>query len=82
MYVYTCIYYVCRYVLYLYTSFICILPYMYFSDKYRYYKITNVSIFVLGIYTCGISALIWWMYKRITDNGASSSEDKKGMYVC
>ena len=54
---------------------------MYFSDKYRYYKITNVSIFVLGVYTCGISALIWWMYKGITDNGASSSEDKKGMYV-
>ena len=67
---------------YMLPSYVFYHTYMYFSDKYRYYKITNVSIFVLGMYTCGISALIWWMYKRITDNGANNSEDKKGMYVC
>ena len=50
---------------------------MYFSDDYC--KIINVSIFVLGIYTCGISVLLWWMYKGITECGVSSSE---GTYLC
>ena len=49
---------------------------MYFSDNY--YRITNVSIFVLGIYTCGISVLLWWMYKAITECNISTSE---GIYV-
>ena len=49
---------------------------LYFSDDY--YKIIDVSIVVLGIYTCGISVLLWWMYKGITECGVSSSE---GMYV-
>ena len=49
---------------------------MYFSDNY--YKITNISIFVLGIYTCGISVLLWWMYKAITECNISTSE---GIYV-
>ena len=49
---------------------------IYFSDDY--YKIIDVSIVVLGMYTCGISVLLWWMYKGITKCGISSS---KGMYV-
>ena len=49
---------------------------MCFSDYY--YKITNVSIFVLGTYTCGISVLLWWMYKGLTECNISTSE---GMYV-
>ena len=47
---------------------------MYFLDNY--YKITNVSIFVLGIYTCGISVLLWWMYKGITDSECNISTSK------
>ena len=43
-----------------------------FSDDYH--KITKVSIFVLGIYTCGISVLLWWMYKGITECNISTSE--------
>ena len=39
--------------------FVCLL------DKYL--KITNVSIFVLGIYTCGTSVLLWWSYKGIAE---------------
>ena len=49
---------------------------IYISDDY--YKIIDVSIVVLGIYTCGISVLLWWMYKGITKCGISSS---KGTYV-
>ena len=32
----------------------------------KYVRITNVSIIVLGIYTCGTSVLLWWLYKGIT----------------
>ena len=52
---------------------------MYFSDDY--YKIISVSIFVLGIYTCGISVLLWWMYKGITECGVSSSEGIMYVYI-
>ena len=43
-----------------------------FLDKYH--KITNVSIFVLGIYTCSTSVLLWWMYKGITEYCSSKKK--------
>ena len=63
--------------------FICL---FYFLDKYC--KITNVSIFVLGIYTCGTSVLLWWLYKGIAEIcGTRKKHSFDGMcvhtyYVC
>ena len=57
--------------------FICL---FYFLDKYC--KITNVSIFVLGIYTCGTSVLLWWLYKGIAEIcGTRKKHSLEGTYV-
>ena len=43
------------------------------------YRITSVSIIVLGILTCGTSVLLWWIYRRISECGNSKKNyDLKG----
>ena len=61
--------------------YVCRYTYMFaFLDKYC--KITNVSIFVLGIYTCGTSVLLWWLYKGIAEIcGTRKKHSFKGICV-
>ena len=47
----------------------------------EYVRITNVSVFVLGIYTCGTSVLLWRIYKGITNNKISLEGTYLQMYV-
>ena len=50
------------------------------SDKYS--KIINASIFVIGICTCGVSVLLWWLYEEITGCSQAKKSNFKGMYIC
>ena len=50
------------------------------EDKYQ--KITNVSIIVLGIYTCGISVLLWALYKGLCSTREKYTCSMEGMYIC
>ena len=44
--------------------------------------IENISIIVLGILTCGTSALLWWICKAISKCGDSKKKhDLRGMYL-
>ena len=51
-------------------------------DDDKRYRIVHVSIIVLGIYTFGISLLLWWLYK-CTAKGFSCivKDDSKGTYT-
>ena len=47
--------------------------------KDKCYRITSVSIIVLGILTCGTSVLLWWIYRGISECGNSKKNyDLKG----
>ena len=53
-----------------------------FSGQSKYCKITNVSIIVLGIYTCGTSVLFWWLYKLMYGLCNGKEKDSfQGMHV-
>ena len=49
------------------------------EDKYQ--KITNVSIIVLGVYTCGIAVLLWALYKGFCSSREKYTCNLEGMYV-
>ena len=51
--------------------------------KDEYYRITSISIVVLGILTCGTSVLLWWIYRRISEcgNGKKNYNFKGATYI-
>ena len=53
-----------------------------FSDDDEYCRVTHVSIIVLAIYTFGISLLLWWLYKGVTNLCCNDiKDDSKGAYI-
>ena len=59
--------YMCMYVIL--RTYVCLL---FILDKFC--KITVVSIFVIGIYTCGVSVLLWWLCRGITGFGRTEKK--------
>ena len=49
-----------------------------FSDKDKHYRIVHVSIIVLGIFTCGTSVLLWWLYKNLAEFTGKDKYDVEG----
>lgn len=49
------------------------------EDKYQ--KITNVSIIVLGVYTCGIAVLLWALYKGLCSSREKYTCNLEGIYI-
>ena len=77
-YVIVCAQYICMYA----CVHACIHSYMSSLDKDECYRITSVSIIVLGILTCGTSVLLWWIYKRLSKCGNSKNKySLKGIYT-
>ena len=54
--------------------------YMSFSGKVKCCKIICVSIAVLGVYTLGISLLLWWLYSLMA-NYCCKKDSTESMYA-
>ena len=52
-----------------------------FSDDNKYYRIVHASIIVLGVFTCGTSVLLWYLYKNLVVCGNKDKYDVEGNYI-
>ena len=52
-----------------------------FSDDNKYYRIVHASIIVLGVFTCGTSVLLWWLYKSLVVCSNKDKYDVEGNYI-
>ena len=59
----------------------CVHLYLYVDDD-ECSRIVHVSIIVLGIYTCGISLLLWWLWTKLSTCFPDTvKDDPKGKYI-
>ena len=48
-----------------------------FSDN----RVVHASIIVLGVFTCGTSVLLWWLYKTLVVCSNKDKYDVEGNYI-